>query len=161
MTEQEFSHLDPGGRLRMVDVSTKESTRRVALASCLVTTGADPRATPRPDPGSDAIVTARLAGIQAAKRTSDIIPLCHPLALSHVSVDVTAHPRGYEVTAAVVCDGRTGVEMEALTACSFAALTLLSHLFEGNTGARIEDLALDRKSGGNSGDWGRNVHDDG
>jgi cyclic pyranopterin phosphate synthase len=160
MTEQEFSHLDGDGRVRMVDVAAKDPTRRVARATCLVVLGRGAGA-PRPlGGGRDVALSARLAGIQAAKRTSDLIPLCHPLALTSVHVEVEAHPRGYAITSEVACTGRTGVEMEALTACSFAALTLVDALVTSDPEVRVEDLVLLHKSGGRSGDWGRDVVDD-
>ncbi len=139
----------------MVDISDKKVTRRVARASCLVVVPAT--ATPTPSPASSDVLVARLAGIQAAKRTAELIPLCHPLSLASVQLDVTEHPRGLLVTSEVVTDGRTGVEMEALTACSFAALTLLNALVASHPGTGFEDLTLLRKSGGQSGDWGCDV----
>lgn len=161
MAEQEFTHLDGDGRLRMVDISSKEPTHRVAQARCLVSVGSDPttwRGPASPDAGGlDVVLSARLAGIQAAKRTAHLIPLCHPLALTNVRIDVDVDPRGYTVTAVVVTEGRTGVEMEALTACSYAALTLVDSLVVEFPDVRVEDLALLRKSGGKSGDWGRDV----
>lgn len=158
----------------MVDISDKEPTRRVAQASCVVATGPASRDhdhdfdhdfdvdvdheeghPPGLTPG--VVLAARLAGIQAAKRTADVIPLCHPLALSSVRLDVERHPRGYVVTSEVVTTGRTGVEMEALTACHFAALALVDALVRRDPEVRVEDLTLLRKSGGKSGDWGRDV----
>ena len=141
----------------MVDVSAKESTRRVARASCLVRTSVAPRHESGPTLTPDVILSARLAGIHAAKRTAEVIPLCHPLALSSVLLDVEVHDRGFAVTCEVVTDARTGVEMEALTACSFAALVLVDHLVASDPRVRVEDLTLLRKSGGKSGDWGRDV----
>ncbi len=138
----------------MVDISAKEPTQRVAHASCLVVVRAD---APSRDPGSDVILSARLSGIQAAKRTAALIPLCHPLALTSVAIEVVAHPRGYEVSSLVATRARTGVEMEALSACSFAALTLVASLVALDPYVRVEDLALRRKSGGKSGEWGRDV----
>jgi len=157
MTEPEFTHLDAEGGLHMVDVSSKSSTRRVAQAACLVITSPSPSPAPRRDAPGQVILSARLAGIQAAKRTAELIPLCHPLALSQVHIDVADHPRGFEVRSEVVTQGQTGVEMEALTACGFAALTLAEYLLEQSPDVRIEDLVLLRKSGGKSGDWGRDV----
>ena len=168
MTGQDFTHLDGDGRLHMVDVSAKDPTRRVAHASCLIATSAASRHRSDHDDerGNDPaiggltpgdILAARLTGIHAAKRTSDIIPLCHPLALSSVRVDVESHPRGVAVSCEVVTTGRTGVEMEALTACAFAALALVAALATDDPGVRVEDLTLLRKSGGKSGDWGRDV----
>ena len=141
----------------MVDVSAKESTHRVARASCLVRTSAAPRQARGPALTPDVILSARLAGIHAAKRTADVIPLCHPLALSSVRLEVEANLRGFAVTCEVVTDARTGVEMEALTACSFAALVLVDSLVASDPDVRVEDLTLLRKSGGKSGVWGRDV----
>lgn len=154
MTGPEFTHLDGDGRVRMVDVSSKEPTRRVAQASCLVVCALAGR-----DQALDVIVSARLAGIHAAKRTAELIPLCHPLALTSVHLDVIAHPRGFSVSSEVATLGRTGVEMEALSACSFCALTLVNSLVASDPGARVEELVLLHKSGGTSGDWGRDVLD--
>ena len=151
MSEPSFSHLDSDGRLRMVDISDKEPSRRVAQASCVVKTKEVPRG------GLSSVQYARLAGIQAAKRTADLIPLCHPLALAQVQVEIGSNGWGYEVRAEVVTTGRTGVEMEALTACLFAALTLIDSLLEDDPTIRVENLTLLRKSGGKSGDWGRDV----
>jgi cyclic pyranopterin phosphate synthase len=159
MTGQEFSHLDGDGKLQMVDISAKELTQRVAHASCLVVARAGAHARATRELGGDVILSARLAGIQAAKRTADLIPLCHPLALTKVGLDIVAHPRGYAVSSVVATRGRTGVEMEALTACSFAALTLVASLVGVEPRVRVEDVALLKKSGGKSGDWGRDVVD--
>ena len=157
MAGQEFSHLDGDGRLTMVDISAKEPSRRVAQASCLVTTSGHPEQTGDRGVTPAVVLSARLTGIHAAKRTSDLIPLCHPLALSDVRLDIEAHPRGYAVSSMVVTDGRTGVEMEALTACAFAALALVNSLVARDPDVRVEDLTLRSKSGGKSGDWGRDV----
>lgn len=159
MTEQEFSHLDGDGRVRMVDVSSKEMTRRVAQASCLVVARGDPRVGEPRVEGLNLLQSAQLAGIQAAKRTAELIPLCHPLSLSHVGLDVSEHPRGFKIRSEVVTVGRTGVEMEALTACSFAALNLVNSLVRNDPEAHVEDLVVLQKSGGKSGDWGRAVTD--
>ena len=157
MPEPQFSHLDGDGRIQMVDVSSKEVTRRVATARCLVVTRCDITALePRSD-GFNVVQSARLTGIQAAKRTADVVPLCHPLSISNVRLDIEAHPRGLEVTSEVVTNGRTGVEMEALTACSFAALGLVNALLANDPEARVEDLCVLTKSGGRSGEWGRSV----
>ncbi|MBU6515915.1 MAG: cyclic pyranopterin monophosphate synthase MoaC [Acidobacteriota bacterium] len=163
MTRQEFTHLDGDGRIHMVDISAKEPSHRVARASCLITGVADPQSARDDERGREPtfalspsdILAARLTGIHAAKRTSDVIPLCHPLALSSVRVDVESHPRGVAVSSEVVTTGRTGVEMEALTACAYAALALVATLGVDDPGVRVEDLTLLRKSGGKSGDWGR------
>lgn len=152
--EQPFTHLDSDGKLRMVDVSDKEPTLRDAEASCLVVTSA---AAPSPEnPELDgAIFAARLAGIQAAKRTATLIPLCHPLALTDVQVDIERHVRGLVVRARAVTINRTGVEMEALTACSFAALSLVHAFAPLDATAHFEEVVVRKKSGGRSGEWGR------
>ena len=107
--------------------------------------------------GVDPLHAARLAGIQAAKQTSNLIPLCHPLDLNQIQVDVAAAEGGFEVSSMVVTVNRTGVEMEALTACAFAALSLVTSLLDVDPSARIDELVLERKSGGKSGEWGRQV----
>ncbi len=150
-----FTHLDHQGRLRMVDVSAKVESRRYARASCRVRTPlAEDAIASRLT--NDEIIRARLIGIQAAKRTSDVIPLCHPLALTHVQVDVEILADGCVVRAEVSVRGSTGVEMEALSACSFAALALMDALGE-DAQTRLSDLVVDEKSGGTSGDWGRDL----
>jgi len=157
MAEPNFSHLDGDGRIQMVDISSKEMTRRVAQASCLVVTRIDGRSLePRSD-GFNVIQAARLTGIQTAKRTAELIPLCHPLPLTSIRLDVAEHPRGFLVRSEVATDNRTGVEMEALTACSYAALSLVNSLIANEPEAHVEDVILLRKSGGKSGDWGREV----
>ncbi|MGC8511256.1 MAG: cyclic pyranopterin monophosphate synthase MoaC, partial [Acidimicrobiales bacterium] len=125
MEEQGFTHLDGEGRARMVDVSGKEPTRRTAEASCVVRSHVDVLALASSPGGLDPGLAARLAGIQAAKRTSRLIPLCHPVDLDDVHVEVERREDGVTVRATAVTVNRTGVEMEALTACSFAALSLL------------------------------------
>lgn len=155
--ETPFTHLDDEGRLRMVDVSDKEPTRRSAQASCVVRSRVDVRSLPAGPGGLDPVFAARLAGIQAAKRTSELIPLCHPINLNDVQVEVMSEADSVLVRSTVVTVNRTGVEMEALTACSFAALSLLNALAAHDTQARFEDLVIERKSGGKSGDWGRQV----
>jgi cyclic pyranopterin monophosphate synthase len=118
----ELSHVDDSGAVRMVDVGAKPEVARRAVARAFVRTSAADRL--RSLPKGDALVTAQLAGIMAAKRTSDLIPLCHPLPLSHVEVDVQLADGGVEIRAEVATTARTGVEMEALTAVSVAALTV-------------------------------------
>jgi len=152
-----FTHVDRDGKLRMVDVSDKEPTLRTAEASCVVNSSVDVFALESSQGGFDPIYAARLAGIQAAKKTSHLIPLCHPINLNDVQVDVVRGPRGVEVIARVVTINRTGVEMEALTACSFAALSLINALAVRDPDAGFADLVLLRKSGGKSADWGRLV----
>ncbi len=152
-----FTHVDRAGKLRMVDVSRKKTTRRTAEASCAVVTSFDLARLPADPQGIDALHAARLAGVQAAKATATLIPLCHPLNLDDVDVEVTVSARGLEITASIVAVHHTGVEMEALTACAVAGLSLLDALREVDPGASMEDLALQRKTGGRSGDWGRLV----
>ncbi len=157
MTEKTFTHLDAEGGLHMVDISSKASTRRVARAACVVVVSGAPAGTVTRTLENHVVQSARLAGIQAAKRTAELIPLCHPLSLSQVLLDIAEHPRGYEVRSEVTTQGQTGVEMEALTACGFAALTLVNSLIEEASGVHVEDLVLVHKSGGKSGEWGRDV----
>lgn len=152
-----FTHLDRTGKLRMVDVSRKKPTRRTAEASCTVLTRFDITKLP-PDPqGIEPLHAARLAGIQAAKATSSLIPLCHPLNLDDVDVVISPSERGLEISATVVTVHHTGVEMEALTACAVAGLSLLDALSGVDPYASMDDLGLQRKTGGRSGDWGRLV----
>ena len=154
-----FTHLDAEGCARMVDVSDKAETDRVAAAGARVVMR--PETLERIRYGDvakgDVLAVARLAGIMAAKRTHELIPLCHPLALTSVSVDLTCVPEhsAVEVTATCRLRGRTGVEMEALTAVSVAALTVYDMCKAVDRGMVITDLRLLRKSGGRSGDWER------
>ena len=120
----EFSHLDAEGGVRMVDVGDKPLSRRRALAHARVTMAAETAARLRDLPKGDALTTAQLAGIMAAKRTSELIPLCHPLPLSSIDVDVAIIENGADVTSTVETTAQTGVEMEALVAASVAALTI-------------------------------------
>jgi len=155
--ETPFTHLDGDGRLRMVDVTHKEPTRRSAQASCVVRSSVDVFSLAPSPSGLDPVFAARLAGIQAAKRTSALIPLCHPINLNDVQVEVTSEGGSVVVRSTVVTVNRTGVEMEALTACSFAALSLVNALTALDEHARFEDLVVERKTGGKSGDWGRQI----
>lgn len=153
----ELTHLDPSGAAHMVDVSQKATTERVAVAAgALVMQRAtlDLALSGRAKKG-DVVATARIAGIMAAKRTSELIPLCHPLFLDNVSVDIAPDLvlPGFTVRATAKVSGRTGVEMEALTAVSVACLTLYDMLKAVDRGMRIETIALEAKSGGKSGDW--------
>ncbi len=156
VSEQErFSHLDERGRAQMVDVSEKEITRRVAEASCRVLMSPETVTALSSLPKGDAVTVARLAGIQAAKRTGELIPLAHPLPLHQVEVFVEKHEAEVEIRSRVVVTARTGAEMEALTACSVAALALYDMVKAREKGAVITDLRLDAKSGGRSGDFRR------
>jgi|ERR1700733_14500790 cyclic pyranopterin phosphate synthase len=150
-----FTHLDAGGKLRMVDVSKKDPTRRTSHASCLVVTDVD--ATGRTFEELDPVHASRIAGILAAKQTATLIPLCHPLNISDVQVDVVPVSNGLEIHAKIVTVDQTGVEMEALVACAMTALSIVSSLLDEDPSARVEDLVLLKKSGGKSGDWGRLV----
>ena len=152
-------HVDARGRARMVDVGEKRSTRRIAVARGALAMGKtafDALASGRLAKG-DALAVARVAGIQAAKRTSEIIPLCHPLALESVDVDVTLEPARREavVTATARITGKTGVEMEALTAAAAACLALYDMVKALDRGAVIREILLVEKSGGRSGTYRR------
>ena len=152
-----LSHVDARGRVRMVDVSAKPETYREAVAEAGVgMSAAAVRAIRRRTvKKGDPLQTARLAGIQAAKRTADLIPLCHPLPLSAVDVDVRPVPRGYVIRARVGTIGRTGVEMEALVAVAVAALTLYDMLKAVDRSIEIGPIRLLEKRGGRSGHYRR------
>jgi cyclic pyranopterin phosphate synthase len=150
-----FSHLDEGGTARMVDVSEKPVTRRVAEASCRVRLGAATVARLARLPKGDAIAVARLAGIQGAKATSTLVPLAHPLPLDQVDVEVVPEEQGVTIRSRVVATARTGAEMEALAACAAAALALYDMVKAVERGAVVTDLRLEKKSGGRSGAWDR------
>ncbi|HEY7181088.1 MAG TPA: cyclic pyranopterin monophosphate synthase MoaC [Blastocatellia bacterium] len=153
----QLSHLDEEGRIKMVDVGAKPVTARTAEASGFVqmaestVAAVRERRTPKGDP----LETARLAGIMAAKRTGELIPLCHPLALTHADVQITLEENGARITATASTSAQTGVEMEALTAVSVAALTLYDMLKAIDRGMVIGEIRLERKSGGRSGEWQR------
>ncbi|WP_421844231.1 cyclic pyranopterin monophosphate synthase MoaC [Mycobacterium sp.] len=152
-----LSHLDERGAAQMVDVTEKKATKRTAVAAgvlrtvpevvALITAGGLPK--------GDALATARIAGISAAKRTSDLIPLCHQLALTGVDIDFAVGESDIEITATVRSTDRTGVEMEALTGVSVAALTLYDMIKAVDHAARIDDVRVLRKEGGRSGTWTR------
>jgi cyclic pyranopterin phosphate synthase len=151
-----FTHFDEQGRAAMVDVAAKDETDRVAVARARVVMA--PATLDKIRAGGmgkgDVLGVARIAGIMGAKRTAELIPLCHPLMLTKVSVEFTLHaPDTVEVEATVRTLGRTGVEMEALTACSVAALTIYDMCKAVDRAMRIEDLRLVHKSGGKSGTW--------
>ncbi|KIU13962.1 cyclic pyranopterin monophosphate synthase MoaC [Mycolicibacterium llatzerense] len=153
----ELSHLDESGAAHMVDVSAKDATRRTAVAAGVLHTRADvvDLITSGGLPKGDALATARVAGIMAAKRTSDLIPLCHQLALTKVEVafETSAGAADIAITATVRTTDRTGVEMEALTAVSVAALTLYDMIKAVDPAARIDDIRVLRKEGGKTGLW--------
>jgi cyclic pyranopterin phosphate synthase len=151
-----LTHVDEHGKAHMVDVTGKPPSRRVAEARCSVRTAADvDRVLADPPGGADLIETARWAGIMAAKQTAVLIPLCHPIRLDGVDVDVRVAAGGFDVAAVTAVTERTGVEMEALTACTAAALVLVGALLEADPLTSIEALTLWHKSGGRSGTWGR------
>lgn len=152
-----LSHVDPRGRARMVDVSAKPETAREAVAVGEVRMSAAARRAirRRAVKKGDPLQTARLAGVMAAKRTSDLVPLCHPVPLTHVDVDLIARPRGYRIVARVATVGRTGVEMEALVAVAAAALTLYDMLKAIDRGIVIDRICLLEKRGGRSGPYRR------
>ena len=157
MGDEGFTHLDSEGRARMVDVGGKEVTQRRAVARARVTMQEE-TAQALADgtvAKGDVLAVARVAGIQAAKRTSELIPLCHPLMLSSAQVDLTPGPSWVDIEATAETVDRTGVEMEALTACSVAALTVYDMCKARDRAMQVETLGLVEKSGGRSGDWHR------
>jgi cyclic pyranopterin phosphate synthase len=155
--DQQFSHIDNSGKLKMVDITAKRPTRRRAQAGCLVLTTAGGAALESSQNGVDPLHAAKLAGMQGAKETSRLIPLCHPLNIDEIQLEIVVKTGRIEITSTVAAIHRTGVEMEALSACAFAALSLLQSLRRIDPDARINDLVLLRKTGGKSGDWGRLV----
>jgi cyclic pyranopterin phosphate synthase len=157
MARKTLSHVDRAGRVRMVDVGAKPQTAREAVASGDVHMSAAARRAIRAKKvkKGDPLQTARVAGIMAAKRTSELIPLCHPLALTHVNVDLAPHAKGYRITARVGTVGQTGVEMEALAAVSVAALTLYDMLKAIDRTMTIVNVRLLEKRGGRSGHFVR------
>ncbi len=150
-----LSHYDDAGQAHMVDVSSKASTRREAEASAFVELSAAVLAALPQNPKGNPLEVARIAGIQAAKRTWELIPLCHPLSLSHINVSATVTDGGVAIRATAVTTGPTGVEMEALTAASVAALTIYDMCKAVDKGIVIRAIQLEQKSGGNSGDYQR------
>ena len=153
----DFTHLDARGAARMVDVSGKDITVRTATAPGRVLVSAEVIALLRGDgvPKGDALAVARIAGIQAAKRTPDLVPLCHPLAIHGVDVDLRVEDTGVAIAATVRTADRTGVEMEALTCVSVAALALIDMVKAVDPAAVITDIRLDEKTGGKRGHWVR------
>jgi len=156
-TGDRLTHVDASGAARMVDVSGKDVTARSATASGRVLVSAQVVALLRGEgvPKGDALAVARLAGIMGAKQTPALIPLCHPLALSGVTVDLAVTDESVDITATVRTTDRTGVEMEALTAVSVAALTVIDMVKAVDKAAVITDVRVEAKSGGRSGDWSR------
>ena len=154
---QQLTHVDSRGAARMVDVSAKSVTVREATATGRVRTSAQVVALLRDDglPKGDALAVARVAGIAGAKRTPDLVPLCHPVALHAVSVDLEILDDGVLITATTRTADRTGVEMEALTAVAAAGLALLDMIKAVDRSASITDIQVESKSGGRSGSWRR------
>ena len=157
--EPRLTHVDESGAARMVDVSDKSATTRVAVARGRVLVSAEVIELLKGDgvPKGDALGVARVAGIMAAKQTPSLIPLCHPLALTGVTVDLSVAKRAVEIVATVSTTDRTGVEMEALTAVATAALTVVDMVKAVDKGAVITDVRVESKTGGKSGDWQRDA----
>ena len=151
----ELTHLDAAGNARMVDVGGKAETQRVAVASGRIRMSAQALAAIRDGavPKGDVLAAARIAGIMAAKKTAELIPLCHPLALDAVTVDFTIEEDAVRAVASASLTGKTGVEMEAMTAVSVALLTIYDMAKAVDKGMVIEDLRLIEKRGGKSGHW--------
>ena len=152
-----FTHLDEHGAARMVDVTPKESTKRVGIARARVVMSSGTAAAIQQGVvgKGDVLAVARVAGIQGAKRTSELIPLCHPIMIGSAEVNFEIGESWVDVEARVETVGPTGVEMEALTACSVAALTIYDMCKARDRGITVESLGLWHKSGGRSGDWQR------
>ena len=157
---KKLSHYDSAGSPRMVDVSAKRETRRTARAQAFVRIApATLEQLPR-NPKGNPLEIARIAGIAAAKRTSELIPLCHPLMLTHADVQATVEKKGVRIIATAATTGQTGVEMEALTAAAVAALTVYDMLKALDKSIQIQDLYLLEKTGGKSGDFRRKGNHD-
>ena len=152
---QKLSHYDSSGAARMVDVSEKQFTRRTATASAFVELSSEVLAALPQNPPGNPLEVARFAGIQAAKRTSELIPMCHPLPLTHIEVEATIAENGVSIRATTATTAQTGVEMEALTAASVAALTVYDMTKALDKGIVIREIRLEEKSGGKSGDYSR------
>ena len=152
-----LTHVDATGAARMVDVSEKEPTARTALATGVLRTTSQVVELLRQNglPKGDALATARIAGILAAKRTPDLIPLCHPIAISGVAVELSLQPAAIRISATVRTTDRTGVEMEALTAVAVAGLTLHDMIKSVDPAAVLDEIRVERKDGGKTGSWVR------
>ena len=150
-----LSHYDSTGSPRMVDVSAKLETRRTAKAHAFVRIGAGALEKLPENPKGNPLEIARIAGITAAKRTSDLIPLCHPLMLTHADVDVILEKEGVRIVSSATTTAQTGVEMEALTAAAVAALTVYDMVKALDKSIEIQDIYLLEKTGGKSGDFRR------
>jgi cyclic pyranopterin monophosphate synthase len=155
-TGRRLTHVDEHGKAHMVDITGKAPTLRIAEARCSVVTTADvSKVLVDPAVGPGLVEAARFAGILAAKQTSHLVPLCHPIRLDGVAVDVQEASDGFRIIAEAAITDRTGVEMEALTACTVAALVVLQPLLQVDPSTSIEGLTLWRKTGGRSGPWQR------
>ena len=150
-----LSHYDDQGRARMVDVSGKPETRRTAEASAFVAMSAKVLKALPQNPKGNPLEVARFAGIQAAKKTSELVPMCHPLPLTHVDVETKIAKGGIEITATAATTAQTGVEMEALTAASIAALTIYDMCKALDKAITIREIRLEKKTGGKSGEYVR------
>lgn len=159
VTGHELTHVDEHGAARMVDVSAKDITVRSATASGFLSTTPEVIGLLRGEgvPKGDALAVARVAGIQAAKRTPDLVPLCHPIAIHAVTVDLEVTDGGVSIVATVRTADRTGVEMEALTCVAVAGLTLIDMIKAVDRAATITDVRVEKKTGGRSGTWRRGV----
>jgi cyclic pyranopterin phosphate synthase len=155
MSKRKLSHYDAAGSPRMVDVSAKAETKRTARAHAFVRIKKDVLAKLPENPKGNPLEIARIAGIGAAKKTSELIPLCHPLPLTHADVEVTVESGGVRIVASAATTAPTGVEMEALTAAAVAALTVYDMLKALDKSIEIQDLWLIEKTGGKSGDYRR------
>jgi cyclic pyranopterin phosphate synthase len=152
---KKLSHYDDAGRASMVDVSGKMDTRRTATAHAFVKMRPEVLQRLSDNPKGDPLEVARFAGLMGAKRTSDLIPMCHPIALTHADVQAAVESEGIRITATATTTAGTGVEMEALTAVSIAALTVYDMTKALDKGIEIQDIYLLEKTGGKSGDWKR------
>ena len=157
---KKLSHYDASGSPRMVDVSSKPATRRTAYAQAFVRIRPAVLKKLPENPKGSPLEIARIAGISAAKRTSDLIPLCHPLSLTHVGVEVAIEKRGVRIVSSAATTGPTGVEMEALTAAAVAALTVYDMVKGLDKSIEIQDLYLLKKTGGKSGAFRRKEGED-
>ena len=156
-SQPQLSHFDKGGQASMVDVSGKQPSKRTATASAFVELSAAVLAALPANPKGNPLEVARIAGIQAAKRTSDLIPMCHPLPLTHVDVQTEVMTEGVRITATAATTGATGVEMEALTAAAVAALTVYDMTKALDKAIVIHNVQLESKTGGKSGDYSRSA----
>jgi cyclic pyranopterin monophosphate synthase len=157
LSHPKLSHFDKTGQASMVDVSAKQPTRRTATASAFVELSAPVLKALPQNPKGNPLEVARIAGIQAAKRTAELIPLCHPLALTHVDVQAEVVKGGVRITASAATTGPTGVEMEALTAAAVAALTVYDMTKALDKAIVIREVRLESKTGGKSGDFTRSA----